>query len=67
MPDTSGFAKKKKADYNTRITDTEGKVPSIIGLATSATLNDVDNKIPDISNLVKKNMIRKMVWFRQQD
>ena len=59
--------KKKKADYNTRITDTEGKVPSIIGLATSATLNDVDNKIPDISNLVKKNMIRKMVWFRQQD
>ena len=30
LPDTSGFVKKKE-DYNTSITDTEGKIPSIIG------------------------------------
>ena len=30
LPDTSGFV-KKKTDYNTSITDTEGKIPSIIG------------------------------------
>ena len=30
LPDASGFVKKKK-DYNTSITDTEGKIPSIIG------------------------------------
>ena len=30
LPDTSGFV-KKKTDYNTSITDTEGKIPTIIG------------------------------------
>ena len=53
MPDTSGFA-KKKTEQNTRITDTERKIPSIIGLATTTALNDVDDKILGISNLVKK-------------
>ena len=43
-----------KTDYNAKITDIESKIPSITGLATAAALNTIENKIPDISNLVKK-------------
>ena len=32
------------------------KIPSISGLATNSALNAVQNKIPDVSNLVKKNI-----------
>ena len=31
----------------------EGKIPSISGLATKSALTGVENKIPDVSNLVK--------------
>ena len=34
------------------------KIPSISGLATNSALNAVQNKIPDVSNLVKKN-----IWY----
>ena len=35
IPDTSALAeKKKKTDYNAKITEVEGKIPSISGLAT---------------------------------
>ena len=44
----------KKTDCNTKITETEGKIPSISGLATNAALTTVENKIPNISSLVKK-------------
>ena len=30
----------------------DGKIPSITGLATTAVLNDVKNKISDVSDLV---------------
>ena len=43
-----------KTDYNTKITETEGKIPSITGLATATAFNAVENKISDVSNLVKK-------------
>ena len=43
-----------KTDYNAKITDIKSKIPSITGLATAAALNTMENKIPDISNLVKK-------------
>ena len=43
----------KKADFNTKITEVEGKVPNISGLATSSELTAVENKIPDISSLAK--------------
>ena len=36
------------------ITEIEVKMPSITGLATTAAFNAVENKIPDVSNLVKK-------------
>ena len=44
----------KKTDYNTKIIEIEGKIPSISGLATNAALTTFENKIPNISSLVKK-------------
>ena len=44
----------KKTDCNAKITEIEGKIPSISGLATNAALTSVENKIPNISSLVKK-------------
>ena len=39
--------------HTTKITEIEGKIPSITVLATTAVHNAVENKIPDVSNLVK--------------
>ena len=47
----------KKTDYNSKITEIEGKIPSISGLATNAALTTVENKIPNINSLVKKQII----------
>ena len=44
----------KKTDYNTKITEIKGKIPSISGLATNAALTAVENKIPNFNSLVKK-------------
>ena len=44
----------KKTDYNAKITETEGKIPSISGLANNAALTGVENTIPNVSNFVKK-------------
>ena len=44
----------KKIDFNTKVTEIEGKIPSITGLATNSELSVVENKIPDVSSLVKK-------------
>ena len=52
ITDTSGII--KKTDYNAKIPEIEGKIPSISGLATNAALTAVENKITDVSNLVKK-------------
>ena len=52
IPDTIGPV--KKTDYNAKITEIEGKIPSISGLATNAELTAVENKIPNISGLVKE-------------
>ena len=42
----------KKTDYNAKITEIEGKIPSISGLATNVVLTAVENKIPNISSSV---------------
>ena len=44
----------KKSDYNAKVSEKEGKTPSINGLATTAALPAVEKKIPSVSNLVKK-------------
>ena len=52
IPDVSGLV--KKTDFNTKVTEIEGKIPSISCLATNSALTAVENKIPDVSSLVKK-------------
>ena len=47
---------KKKTDFYTKVIEIEGKIPSITGLATNSELSAVENKIPDISSLVKKQI-----------
>ena len=44
----------KKTDYNSKITEIEGKIPDIGNLATKTALTTAENKIPDTSGLVKK-------------
>ena len=44
----------KKTDYIQKVSEIESKIPNISGLDTNSALNAVENKIPDISNLVKK-------------
>ena len=51
--DTTGL--EEKADYDNKITDIAGKIPSIIALANAVALNDVKNEIPNVNNLVKQN------------
>ena len=44
----------KKSDLNATITETEGKISSMTCLATNSALTAVENRIPDVSNLVKE-------------
>ena len=46
----------KKTDFNAKVTEIEGKIPSFSGLATNSASTAVKNKIPDVSSLVKKNV-----------
>ena len=50
---TSDFV-LKKTDYNTKITEIEGKIPDICNLTTKTALTTAENKIPNVSNLVNK-------------
>ena len=54
-PDTSGLV--KKTDDSTKISEMENEIPSTTGLATSSALTAVENKIPDVGNLVIKNRL----------
>ena len=47
----------KKTDYNAKISEMEGKIPSITGLATFAALTTVKNKIPNVSNLFRESRL----------
>ena len=44
----------KKTDFNTKVTEIEGKIPDVSSLVTKSALTVVENKIPDVSSLVKK-------------
>ena len=44
----------KKTDYNSKITEIEGKIPDISNLATKTALTEAENKIPSVSSLVRK-------------
>ena len=47
----------KKTDFNTRVIEIEGKIPNISDLAASSALTAVENKIPHVSGLVKKQIL----------
>ena len=53
-PDASELI--KKLDYNAKI-----KIPSITGLAATSALTAVENKVPNVSNLVKKQIITQQL------
>ena len=44
----------KKTDYNTKFSEIEGIIPCNSDLAATSALTAVENKIPDVRNLVKK-------------
>ena len=52
IPDTSGIV--KGTEYNTKITEIEGKNLDVSNLATKTALTNVENKIPNVNNLVNK-------------
>ena len=60
IPNISVLVKKNYGiitDYgNAKITEIESKISSIFSLATTAALTTAENKIPDVSNLVRKSI-----------
>ena len=44
----------KNTYYDNRITELEGKMPNISGLAPTSAFNSVENKAPNVSDLLKK-------------
>ena len=48
---------KKKTDFNTKVTEIEGKIPDVSSLVTKSAVTVVENKIPDVSSLVKKQIL----------
>ena len=55
IPDTSGIV--KKTDYNAKLSEIGSKIPTTLGLATTAALTAVENNIPNVINLLKKQII----------
>ena len=43
-----------KTDHNAKTTELESKIPSISGLATTFALTASENRIPNVSNLIKR-------------
>ena len=44
-----------KTNLNAKINEVKGEIPSTTNLAATTALTAVENKIPNVSNLVKKN------------
>ena len=61
IPDISELV--KKTHYNAKITEVEGKTPSISDLATNAAFNAIENKIPDVLNALKAKF--SLFWRRK--
>ena len=41
----------KKTNYENKVSDIEGKIPSITDLATTIALNDAKNTIPTVNDM----------------
>ena len=55
VPDITNLA--TNTNLNAKTNDVKGEISSITNLATTAALNTVENKIPNVNNLVKKNWL----------
>ena len=53
IPDITNLATKTILD--TKLNEVKTEIPSISGLAITSALTAVENEIPNVSNLVKKN------------
>ena len=53
IPDITNLA--TKTTFNAKINEVKGETPNITNLATTTAYTAVENKIPNVSNLVKKN------------
>ena len=63
VPDISDLV--RKTDFNAKITEVEGIIPSITGLGTNSALTTIENKILDVSSSVKKKItIQKLVKLK---
>ena len=50
-----------------KLSEIENKILSIKGLVTTSTLNAIENKMPDVSNSIKKqNMIQKLLKLKRK-
>ena len=58
IPDITNVA--TKITLNAKINEVKGEIPSITNLATTTALTAVENKIPNVSNLVKKSITQKI-------
>ena len=47
-----------KTTLNAKINEVKGEMPRITNLAITTVLSAVENKIPNVSNLVKKNWLQ---------
>ena len=55
-----------KTNLNIKISEVKNEIPSITGLATTSALAVVENRIPDTSNLVKKQItIQKLLKLKK--
>ena len=52
VPHTSNLV--KKSDYNVKVSEIEGKMPSVSGLVTTSGLTAIENKISNSRNLCRK-------------
>ena len=57
----------EKANYDTKITELENKIPGITNLATKTALTTVENKFPSVSNLVKKEIMTQKLLILKED
>ena len=46
-----------KTDYDHKVNEIKGEIPSTVAVAINAALNSVDNKITNVSNLLKKKIL----------
>ena len=56
------------ASFNAKINEVKGEIPNITNLATTSALTAAENKIPSVSNLVKKKLTiaQKLVKLKRK-